>query len=217
MPHIKKRPELILFIFLLVSMTACRPSALSVNPYSDSQKRTVTFMPGDNAGFNTLERAIAACFIRDEKQYFAKYVVMNYDSVKGEYAKRYAALSYWDKSRLTLSRKRSYRFYSDISGTDHLMSIEIKKQEFDTVMTPGKDYSLAEEILLGKEDEVDQTLVTRKTVYKLRYVDGHTGKTLWSMRLKYPPGFMEMGNKHGGLTNCFTDKFRKKFPYKTIN
>ena len=209
-----KKKLLFSFSILFAVAAFSQPSASM-----PEHRATVTFMIRPEHGYlnelNEVEETIAMHFIANEHRYYPKYVRVNYDSVFAQQQKQNSQLSYWENIRNQFSAKRRYRQFARAAGTDHLMTISIET-EFDTIITPGQKYSLLSKLLFKMQDEPDkQTLAVRKIRFKLLYIDGRTGKTLWSMKSKYPSGFF--GINRTDPLQVLRAKLEKKFPYKKAN
>jgi hypothetical protein len=196
-------------------------STKSLNPNSTSynDKRLVTFYiePYLHQGLNELnsfENAIAACFEEHKDIYFSQYVYINYDSVLKEFKQSYGNLSYMKKS--FASKKYKYKLFAKKASVDHLMLIETETK-YDTNTTEGIDYSLFEEIVFNREDiPKKEKLVVREVTYKLKYIDGHSGKKLWQMKLKWSPNSLSKKKRIDPVL-LFKEKFELTYPFYRKN
>lgn len=113
--------------------------------------------------------------------------------------------------------------YAEASGTDHLLELRIYAS-YDTVKTAVESNRIWDH-LWENSDELTKELVganeahyytesynIKNVKYKLRYVDGHSGKTMWRMRYRWPARFF--GSKKQNPVLRIKNKFEKKFPYK---
>jgi hypothetical protein len=169
------------------------------------------------------ELAVAYSFLSNENKYLPKYVEVNYDSVNKTFDSLYSNLNYWNKTKFSISRKRQYRLYADATSTDHLLDLEINII-YDTIFTEEQstrlwdhlwenNNDLTKELVGAKEAHyIKETYFINHIKYKLRYIDGHSGKTMWSMRYRWPS--ILFGSKKQNPVLLIKKKFDKKFPYK---
>jgi len=171
------------------------------------------------------EEVVASSYLSNEKKYLSKYVEMNYDSVNNRFDSLYSKLNYCNKTKLGLSRKMQYRFYAIASRTDHLLDMEIN-MIYDTIKSAEEsdriwdhlwenNNSLTKELVGANYAHFSkETYKLRKIKYKLRYIDGHSGRTLWRMKCRWPAMFFSSKKQNPVL--LIKKKFDKKFPYKLV-
>lgn len=213
----------ILLFVLIISICSCGPVRMTNARSSGASKRTVTFNTHNANQLSGGEEAVANSFLSNEKKYFPKYVEVNYDSVNNTFDSLYSKLNYWNKTKYSFSRMRQNRLYADAAGTDHLLDLEIHII-YDTLRTAEEskrlwdhlwenNNSITKELVGAKEAHyIKESYQIKKIKYKLRYIDGHTGKTMWRMKCRWPAGLF--GSKKQNPVLLIKNKFDKKFPYK---
>ena len=97
------------------------------------------------------------------------------------------------------------------AGVDHVMMTEVSTEYETALLQPAEQYSLFGKLVLGKVDKPAVFgPVPRKVVLKLRYIDGHTGKTLWKMKkASYP----QLGG-YERVAKSIARKFHRRFPFR---
>lgn len=215
-------PKVLLFVCIVI-ICSCSSGRIYNTGSLGTNKRTVTFKPFNANQLNGPEGAVASSFLNNEKKYLPKYVEINYDSTNKKFDSLYSNLNYWNKTKLGFSRKRRYRLYADATGTDHLLDLNIHTT-YDTIRTAQESdrlwdhlwensNSFVKELVGAKEAHyITETYNIKKIKYKLRYIDGNSGKTLWRMRCRWPTGLFNSKKKNPVL--LIKNKFDKKFPYK---
>lgn len=215
--------RIIILINCILFICSCSTFRMTNRGALQKSKRTVTFKVHNANRMNGVEEAIASCFKLNENDYFPNYVEVNYDSTNMRFDSLYSSLNYWNKTRVGFSRKRQYRLYADATGTDHLLDMDIRIT-YDTIRTAQESDRLwdhlwennnptTKELVGAKEAHFyTETYNIKKIKYKLRYIDGHSGKTLWSMRCHWPTGLLGLNKENPVL--LIKEKFEKKFPYK---
>lgn len=208
---------------LIVSICGCSPVRMKNARFSGPSKRTVTFNIHNANQLNGGEKAVANSFLSNHRKYIPKYVEVNYDSVNNLVNSLYSKLNYWNKTKYTFSRKIRYRLYASATGTDHLLDLEIHITN-DTTRTAieserlwdqlwENNNSFTKELVEANEAHyIRETYKIKKINYKLRYIDGHTGKTMWSMSCRWPAGLFGFNKKSPDM--LIKNKFEKKFPFK---
>lgn len=215
-------PSIFLFACIII-VSSCGAGRMTNASSSGTNKRTVTIKTHNANQLSGEEAAIASAFLSNEKKYFPKYVEINYESVNKRFDSLYSNLNYWNKTKLSFSRKRQYRLYADATGTDHLLDLDVHIT-YDTVFTAEQSTRLWDHLwennnsftkeLVGAKDAhyINETYFINHIKYTLRYIDGHSGKTMWSMKYRWPSIFF--GSKKQNPVLLIKKKFEKKFPYK---
>lgn len=217
---------LIAYLFaIIISICSCSAGRISNSLSTGTEKRTVTFRTHNRVELNDPEKAIASEFLRHEQMYFPKYVETNYDSVNSLVNSLYSELNFWNQIKYGFSRKRQYRLYASAAGTDHLLNLD-EHITYDTIRTAEESKRLWDhlwennnsftKLLVGAKEAhyIRETYHINNIKYKLRYIDGHTGKTLWRMRCKWPKFF---GTKKQNPALIIKKKFERMFPYKLVD
>lgn len=224
---IKLTTKLTVFLVPLVSfLCGCGTGrGLSNVNSSTPNKPTVTFKTNNTNQLNEAEDSIASCFLDSGNRFIPKYIAVNYDSVNNRFDSLYSSLNHMNKIKFIFSRKRQYRFYSDAAGTDYLLVMEIHCS-YDTTRTSHTSTRLWDHLwknsgdltkeLVGANETryVEETYQVRKIKYKLKYIDGSSGKTLWSTRCRWNKLFR---SKKKNPVLLIKNKFKKRFPYKLID
>jgi hypothetical protein len=191
--------------------------------FSEKNKPTVTFKPQNVNRLSDAENMIAIHYLRDDLMYLSKYIDVNYVSVNKKLDSLHSNLNYWNKIKLAFSHKHQYRSYADATGTDHLLVLGVKTT-YDTVFTPEESSRLWDHLWEGSSDPIKELVGAKEAhymketyfinhiKYKLRYIDGHSGKTLWKMKCRWP-SFL-FGSKKKNPILLIKKKFEKKFPFK---
>lgn len=217
-------PTVYLFA-IIISICSCSAGQISNSLYKETDQRTVTFRTINTVELNGPEKAIASEFLRHEQKYIPKYVEINYDSVNSSVNSLYSELNFWDRVKYGFSRKRQYRLYASVTGTDHLLNLD-EQITYDTIRTVEESDRIWDHIwenssdftkfLVGANEAhfIRETYQINNIKYKLRYIDGYTGKTLWRMQYKWPSFF---GAKKQNPVLMIKKKFERRFPYKIIN
>lgn len=219
--------KLILQTFFLsaciTSIYSCSTGQKTNASSLETNKRTVTFKTHNANQLNGAEEVVASTLLSNEKKYLRTYVEINYDSVNKRFDSLYSNLSYWNKTKFIMSRKRQYRLYADATRTDHILDLEINIT-YDTIFTEEQSTRLWDHLwedsneltkeLVGAEEAhyIKETYFINHIKYKLRYIDGHSGKTMWSMGYRWPS--ILFGSKKQNPALLIKKKFDKKFPYK---
>jgi len=195
----------------LFLLAGCITANIS-HEFPAAQKRTVTFMIHHMQGsqdLNPAEQTIVDC-LKKEPGYLPEYIEVNYDSVEHIYGQLYSKLNFED--HLFHERKNQYMLFAKAAGTDHVMDLEMETQ-YDTIITPPKERTILQRWLLGMKDTPEEISYSiREIKFRLRYVEGHTGKTLWKMSCRYPSGFF--GGRRDNAMDELAYRFRKEFPFK---
>lgn len=213
----------ILLLFCMIFVCSCGSGKMTHAGFSETSKPTVTFKTHNTNQLNGPEEVLASTFLSNEKNYLPKYVKIDYDAVNKVFDSLYSNLNYWNKTKLDLSRKKQYRLYADAAKTDYLLDLEINIV-YDTIFSAEQSSrlwdhlwedssALTKELVGAKEAHYfTATYHINHIKYKLRYIDGHSGKTMWSMRYRWPS--ILFGSKKQNPVLQIKKKFAKKFPYK---
>ena len=189
---------------------------------STTNKSTVTFKVNNTNQLNEAEDSIASCFLNNGNKFIPKYSIVNYDSVNKRFDSLYSNLNNRNKIKFIFSRKRQYQLYSDATGTNYLLIMKIH-YTYDTIITPHTSTrlwdhlwknsgELTKEFVGANESHyVEETYQVRKIKYELKYVDGHSGKTLWRTKCRWNRLFR---SKKKNPVLLIKNRFNKKFPYK---
>lgn len=211
------------FIFVFCG---CSTHRMTQAGFSGTNRPTVTIKPQNPNRLSDAEDMIAFHFLSNDLKYQPKYMDVSYGSVSKKYDSLYSNLNYWNKTKLTFSRKRQYRLYANATGTDHLLVLGVKTI-YDTVFTPEQSSRLWDHLWEGSSDftkelvgakeahYMKETYFINHIKYKLRYIDAHTGKSLWKMKCRWPSLFF--GSKRKNPILLIKKKFEKRFPYKLNN
>lgn len=213
-----------IFLFSgIISICSCGAGNMKNVNTIGMNKRTVTFKPHEANNLSGAEEAIASRILINENTYLPRYVEVNYESVNSLFDSLYSNLNYWDKSRFISSSKRQYRLYANAAGTDQLLYLDIHIS-YDTTMTAEESKRLWDHLwennnsntkeLVGAKEAHYYTVTSKisKIKYNLKYINGQTGKTIWSMKYHWSPGLF--GSKNQDPVQQIIKKFEKKFPYK---
>jgi hypothetical protein len=222
---LKSISSAIVLFTVTIFINSCTSVRLTNAGFSGASKRTVTFNTHNANQLSDAEEAIANMFLSNEMNYIPKYVEINYDNVNKRLDSLYSSLNYWNKVKYSLSRKRPYRMYADAAGTDHLLDLEIHII-YDKIQAAGErpilwDFLWKNIDDIIKELEAEEAHYMYETYninhikYKLRYIDGYSGKTFWKMRCRWPSAFFG-SRKHNPILKILK-KFDRRFPYKLVN
>ena len=85
------------------------------------------------------------------------------------------------------------------------------KTVYDTIIAPPTKRTGLDRLLSGQKYTPEEKILKVKEIkFHLKYIDGHTGKNLWSLKSKYPGLFESQTNPVDKLSH----KFRNKFPFR---
>jgi hypothetical protein len=207
----------------MVGISSCSTGRITNASSLETNKPTITFKTHNARQLNSPEEVVASTFLSNENNYIQKYVEINYDSANKRFDSLYSNLNFWNKTKFILSRKKQYRLYAAAADTDHLLDLEVNIV-YDTIFTAERSAKLwdhlweesnvlTKELVGAKEAHYHkETYHIRRIKYKLRCIDGLSGKTMWSMRCRWPGGLFGLKKQSPAL--LIKNKFDRKFPYK---
>ena len=210
-------PVRILFAAALFAVVGCGPSLRSMSKVPQEGRRTVAFWSNaqGNGSPAPFQYAIAEGFGSPEAvSYLCRLVTPDEDSVRKVLWTPDSPARYPGTRRAGSAHGRAAQRFACAAGVDHVMMTEVSVEYVTELLQPAEQYSLFGKIVLGKVDRPAVFgQVANKVVFRLRYIDGHTGKTLWKMKKTGYP-------RYGGferIARSIGRKFHRRFPFrKTI-
>ena len=101
--------------------------------------------------------------------------------------------------------------FASAAGVDHVMITVLSREMQQVLVREAQSYSLFGKVILGKKDTpAEYGAALKKLNFRLLYVDGYTGRTLWKTKVKFKGGFRGFDNMNAVVAK----KFHKRFPFR---
>lgn len=204
------------FVLLLVMglLAGCGPSLRAMAKVPSANKRTVAFWSdaqyvGRPAPF---QAGILEGFASyDATNYLCRLVRLNEDSVRKVMSGPRELKAYPGSPRARSRLGRTAQAVASAAGVDHIMYTWVDRETETVVLQAAQEHTALEKIFLGKKDTpavLGDKL--KKVTFRLKYIDGHTGRTLWKTKVKFKGGFRGFDK----MNAIVAKKFHKRFPYR---
>ena len=208
------RTTSIALLATLPLLGGCGPSLRSFTKVPQEGKRTVAFWSHAqaNGGAAPFQHAIVEGWGSPEAAgYLCRLVTPDDDSVRKVLWEPDRPARYPGTRKAGSPHGRVAQRFAVAAGVDHVMMTEVSTEYETALLQPAEQYSLFGKLVLGK---VDQPAVfgpvPRSVKFKLRYIDGHTGRVLWTMGRSANP-------RIGGyerVAKAIARKFHRRFPFR---
>ena len=204
----------ILFPAALLLLCGCGPSLRSLSKVPQEGRRTVAFWSNaqGNGSPAPFQYAIEEGFGSPEAvSYLCRLVTPDEDSVRKVLWEPDQPARYPGTRKSGSQQGRAAQRFACAAGVDHVMMTDLSVEYETALLQPAEQVSLFGKLVLGRKDTpAVYGQVAKKAVFRLRYIDGYTGKTLWKMKKSSYP-------KYGGyerVAKVIARKFHRRFPFR---